>query len=142
MREGLLKAGVESGSDWAALVTTGPSGYQIKGATTIDLKTAKALHDRDVPFVDVYRRWPQGHIPSAYFRELWTGEFNEVRLSEIVYKTDEVVIYSSGGDGGGVHRSAADACAQALIWGFQKAYCFAEGLPGWKAAGYPVEKSG
>jgi TolB-like protein/class 3 adenylate cyclase/rhodanese-related sulfurtransferase/thioredoxin-like negative regulator of GroEL len=142
LREGLLRAGVAPGNDWAALVTTGPSGYQIKGAATIDVKTTKALHDRGVPFVDVYRRWPQGHIPGAYFRELWTGEFNEVRLFEIVDKTEEVVIYSSGGDGGGVHRSAADACAQALTWGFQKVYCFAEGFPGWKAAGYPAEKSG
>jgi tetratricopeptide (TPR) repeat protein/rhodanese-related sulfurtransferase len=140
LREGLLKAGVESGSDWVALVTTGPSGYECKGATTIDVKTAKALHDRDVPFVDVHDRWPWGHIPGAYFRELWTGEFNEVRLFEIVDKAEEVVIYSSGG--GRAHGSAANACAQALTWGFQKVYFFAEGLPRWKTAGYPVEKSG
>ncbi len=57
LRDGLRKAGVESGDEWAALVTTGPSGYEVKGATTIDAETANALHDRGVPFVNVYRRW-------------------------------------------------------------------------------------
>ena len=36
------------------LVRTNVSGeFEIKGATTIDVVTAKALHDRAVAFVDV-----------------------------------------------------------------------------------------
>ncbi len=142
LREGLAKAGVGSGGDWFALVTTTSSGYAIKGATTIDVATAKALHDRGVPFVDVYHLWPQERIPGAYFLEVWHGEFefNEVRLLEIVDKNQEVVIYSSEGAG---RRRGANATAEALTWGFQKVYYFPEGgLSRWKAAGYPVEKGG
>ncbi len=151
LREGLAKAGVEIGrSDWLALVTTRSAGskdfiHEVKGVTTIDVETAKALHDRGVPFVDVYVLWPRGHIPGAYylghqyddFNRWGSLEFNEVRLLEIVDKTREVVIYSSGGR---AERPAASACAKALTWGFEKVYYFAEGFPGWKAAGYPVEK--
>ena len=140
--EGLRKAGVESGGDWFALVTTTSSGFAIKGATKIDVETAKALHDRGVPFVDVYHLWLRERIPGAYFLEFWQGEweFNEVRLSEIVRKAQEVVIYGSGV--GQNRRRAANACAQALTWGFQKVYYFENGFARWKAAGYPIEKGG
>ena len=134
VREGLRKAGVESGADWNALVTTGKSGLDVKGAATIDVTTAKTLHERGVLFIDVYKLWPQGHIPGAYFLELWTEEFNEVRLAEIASKSQELVIYSSSAGGEG--RQAADACAKAATWGFGKIYYFRDGFAGWKGAGY------
>jgi tetratricopeptide (TPR) repeat protein len=53
LREGLTKAGVKTGSEWTHLVTTTPTGqFEVEGATMIDVSTAKALHDRKVPFVD------------------------------------------------------------------------------------------
>ncbi|MFQ6024886.1 MAG: tetratricopeptide repeat protein, partial [Acidiferrobacterales bacterium] len=75
LREGLRKAGVESGSEWAALVTTGPSGYEIKGATSVDVATAKELHDRGVAFIDVYHLWPRGHIPGADYLRASFGTY-------------------------------------------------------------------
>ncbi|MGI9303802.1 MAG: tetratricopeptide repeat protein [Gammaproteobacteria bacterium] len=141
LREGLRKAGVESGSEWWALITRGSSGTEVKGATTIDVEKAKALHNRGVPFIDVFLHWHQGHIPGARF--LWLSEnigweFNEVRLGKIVNKNEEVVIYTSHFD----RKGALNACAVAVTWGFQKVYCFPDGLASWIAAGYPVEKGG
>ncbi|MFQ6024438.1 MAG: rhodanese-like domain-containing protein [Acidiferrobacterales bacterium] len=132
-------AGAETGeSDWHALVTWGSSGYQVKGATEIDVATAKALHKRGVPFVDVRgRSFPPGHIPGAYNLRWKTGKFTEVALLEIVDKDQEVVIYC----GDRSCKLSPNACAQALTWGFKKVYYFADGFPGWKAAGYPVEVS-
>ena len=93
-----------------------------------------SYHRRGVLFIDVYKLWPQGHIPGAYFLELWTEEFNEVRLSEIASKSQELVIYSSSAGGEG--RQAADACAKAATWGFAKVYYFRDGFAGWQGAGY------
>ncbi|MFQ6024078.1 MAG: rhodanese-like domain-containing protein, partial [Acidiferrobacterales bacterium] len=87
-----------------------------------------------------------GHIPGADYLRASFGtyypvfEFNEVRLLEIVDKRQEIVIYSSSS--GGDERDAANASAQAITWGFQKVYYFADGFQEWKAAGYPVEKGG
>ena len=36
---------------------------------------------------------------------------------------------------------SSKACAKAVGWGFEKVYYLREGLPGWKAAGYPVAQS-
>jgi rhodanese-related sulfurtransferase len=33
---------------------------------------------------------------------------------------------------------SSKACVKAVGWGFEKVYYLREGLPGWKAAGYPV----
>ena len=75
-------------------------------------------------------------IPGANYLSLLFYEFNEVTLLKIVGETQEVVIYSSYGEG---HGSAARATAQAVSWGFKKIYYFRDGLDGWKAAGYPVD---
>jgi TolB-like protein/class 3 adenylate cyclase/Flp pilus assembly protein TadD/rhodanese-related sulfurtransferase len=142
-REGLVKAGVGGGQvDWMALVISkGDAGwYDVDGATTIDVETAKAMHNRGVPFVTVDSRWIAEHIPGAYSMELDTGEFNNVRLSEIVNKDREVVIYRGGGVVGGRDRDAANASAMAVNWGFEKVYYFADGMDAWRNAGYPVEK--
>jgi rhodanese-related sulfurtransferase len=117
--------------------------YDVVGATKIDIDKAKQLHDRGVPFIDVGRLHTREHIPGARSL-LWSltwyfwyipREFNELRLLEIVDKTQEVVIYSNTGQG-----SAANASAYAVDSGFQKVYFFEDGFSKWKAAGYPVEK--
>jgi TolB-like protein/rhodanese-related sulfurtransferase len=146
LREGLVKAGVGGGQvDWMALVVTSLSAeddhrYEVEGATTVSVETAKAMHDRGVPFVAVDSRWIVEHIPSAYNMEPAKGEFNKVRLSEIANKDQEVVIYRGGGfSGGGSARDTANASAMAVTWGF-KVYYFAGGIDAWKKAGHPVEK--
>ncbi len=68
--------------------------------------------------------------------EMFSGEFTEVRLSRIVNKDEEVVIYGPGGN----RRSSGNAIAMAVTWGFEKVYFFPDGLDGWRSAGHPVEK--
>lgn len=136
LREGLRKAGVTSEADWHSLKILGPSGPEVKGATTIDAATAKALHDRGVTFIDVYIKGLNYRIPGAFLLEEYTDEFNDARLAAIVDKHQEVVIYSSrAGDVDFVPRSTA----RAVSWGYEKVYYFRDGLNGWQAAGYPVE---
>jgi len=137
LKEGLRKAGVEVGSKWRELIYSGASGFrEVKGAKTIDAKTAKALHKRGAIFIDTSFIWMQGRIPGAYNLSAWTKEFNEVRLLELVNKTQEVVIYK--GDSG---HKALNPVARAVDWGFEHVYYFQSGLDGWEAAGYPVERS-
>jgi tetratricopeptide (TPR) repeat protein len=137
LREGLGQAGVAAGTEWMALVKTAPTGFEVEGAATIDAEAAKALHARDVNFVDLRRRawWSRGRIPGAH--NLYAlDDFDEARLLEIVSKDEEVVIY-----GVGEERQMATAAAKAVAWGFQKVYYLDDGFDGWKNAGYPVEKN-
>ena len=139
--EGLRKAGVAPDrDDWSRLIktvatgeTAGASKYEVKGATTIDTEEAVTLHDQNVPFIDVSKPWLKEHIPGAKFLMISFGkdsEFNEVRLARIAQRSQPLVIYSSG-----LERRAANACAQAVSWGFQHVYYFENGLKKWKAAG-------
>jgi rhodanese-related sulfurtransferase len=133
---GASVAAAQAQTDWQKLVTgSGASGFEVEGATKIDVSTAKTLHDRGVTFIDSRstRRWKQGHIPGASNLYVIT----EAALMEIVDKDKEVVFYCGGTD----CSLSPNACARALTWGYEKVYYFAEGKPGWKAAGYPLEKS-
>jgi len=97
---GLEKAGVKSGKEWLGLVRTNVSGeFEIEGATTIDVATAKALHERGVTFVDVRELFAAGHIPQAHELNYY-NEFDEARLLELVDKSQEVVIYGHVGAAG------------------------------------------
>jgi len=135
LRDGLREASVKPEINWSSLISSGTSGFEIKGAKTIDIKTAKTLLERGTPFVDVTFKWIQGHIPGSRYLDMFYYEFNEVRLAEVVRKDQEVVIYTSVSN----NRRGAEAVARAVTWGFKKVYYFRDGLDGWKAAGYPVE---
>ena len=78
--------------------------------------------------------WEAGHIPGAVHLSLY-HDFTGAKVSKIVAKRDEIVIYARGLRNG----RATMAVATAVSLGFQKVYFFREGFPGWKAAGYPVE---
>jgi TolB-like protein/class 3 adenylate cyclase/rhodanese-related sulfurtransferase len=143
---GLRKAGVPEGAapqakdiDYRTLVTKKSWTYNVKGATKIGAATAKALHDRGVVFVDVLpsAKYRYSHIAGAANLYLGT-DLTEDNLSRLVGKDDEVVFYCSGE---GCYLSPS-ACAKALTWGYTRVYYFAGGLPAWKAAGFPVDKSG
>ena len=150
IREGLRKAGVDRGFVWLPLVTTIEDDddrcvgctlgfhtvYEVDGATTIDAETAKSLHERDVPFIEIDpRKWFRTRIPGAHLMDWTFGELNERRLSQIVDRNGEVVI-----SGQYYERNAANAAAAAVTWGFSKVYYFPEGFDGWKKAGYPIER--
>jgi TolB-like protein len=101
LRKGLAIAGVPPEKARFAvgrnLISQTNEGPEVKGATTIDVTTAKALFDRGVPFVDVrnMRHWSRGHIPRAVHLSLYTV-FSEFELSKIVSKDQEVVIHCDG----------------------------------------------
>jgi len=148
LQDGLAKAGVEYGRQWADRIVTVDAVadlIDVVGATEIGIEKAKQLHDRGVTFIDVGNRYSKGHIPGAhgllwsYQRNYWflPREFNEVRLLKIVDKTQEVVIYGEGWIG-----ISASASAYAVDRGFQKVYFFDEGFYQWKQAGYPIDKGG
>jgi len=138
LREGLIKAGVKPEANWSALIVVISEGnLEIKGTTKIDVHEAKVLHERGVPFVDVHPLWLKKHIPGAHFLDFYIGEFNEVSLTRIANKNQEVVIYSSGS----LNRSdGAQHCAKAATYGFEKVYYLPEeSLDKWEKAGYPLE---
>ncbi len=108
--------------------------FEIEGATTIDVTTAKALHDRAATFVDTRDEFAFGPIPQAHGLNYYS-EFDEARLLELVNKSQEAVIYGDVGS-----RNAASAAAKAVAWGFERVYYFPDGFDDWKGAGYPVEK--
>ncbi|MGI9317527.1 MAG: adenylate/guanylate cyclase domain-containing protein, partial [bacterium] len=81
VREGLRKAGVPPDFNWRSMVSGDNAlRYEIEGATTIDAATAKTLHERGVPFVDVWANWHDKRIPGAYLLSIWFFEFNEAML--------------------------------------------------------------
>jgi tetratricopeptide (TPR) repeat protein len=100
-REGLRRAGMPPGHEPVAaaenLIYQTEQGPEVKGATTVDVATAKALFDRGVPFVDARddSRWAEGHIPGAENLEAYSV-FSKIKLSRIVRTDQEVVIYCEG----------------------------------------------
>jgi TolB-like protein/rhodanese-related sulfurtransferase/Flp pilus assembly protein TadD len=137
-REGLRQAGVPQGgaSPPAKYMGVVDAATEVRGATTVNTTWAKALSDRGVPFVDVRRDfdWKAGHVPGAQQLHLY-HDFTEAKLSDVVAKNEEFVVYGGGLGSGWSTR----AVATAVSMGFTKVYFFREGFPGWKAAGYPIE---
>jgi TolB-like protein/class 3 adenylate cyclase/rhodanese-related sulfurtransferase len=119
--------------------------WEVEGATTIDVATAKSFHDRGVIFIDtsVESMWKAGHIPGTVHlpiarpKDPAKKKFKDATLVEAVDKSEEVVFY--GGTFGDSSSSAPFACAKALTWGFTRVYYFGGGLHAWNQAGYPVE---
>ena len=143
LREGLAIAGVKSGNAWKSRVTRTVDGIRVEGPTKINVEKAKRLHESGVPFIDTSRIFIQGRIPGAH-NLIWQRgkfifgprEFNEIRLMEIIDKSQDMVVYASSGNGA---YNAAQASAYAFEFGFQNVYFFEDGLDKWKAAGFPVE---
>ena len=141
--EGLRKAGVPEGAEliYRSRISRADAQerrgyYEVTGATTIDHKQAKTLHDRGVKFVDVRaaRDFARGHIPGAFNLDVAT-ELSRDSLSRIVSKDEELVLSCHGK----TCPDSAYASAKALMWGFKRVYYFASGFPAWKEAGYTVE---
>jgi TolB-like protein/class 3 adenylate cyclase/rhodanese-related sulfurtransferase len=131
LREGLRLAGLPKSGE-----AKNVSPLQVPGTTTVDPAAAKALFDRGVAFVDVRPggRWRDGHIPGAINISIKDDEFTEAALSQVVAKDQEVVIYCMGPR----CLLSSRACSAAVGWGYDKVYYLREGLPGWKAADYPI----
>jgi TolB-like protein/rhodanese-related sulfurtransferase/Flp pilus assembly protein TadD len=143
LAEGLRKAGVPEGAapqtesfDFISLVSNNDRLYNVEGATRIDSATAKLLHDRGIPFVDVRDAgsFARRHIPGAVNLDL-NLDFVEQNLTRVVGKNEEVVIHCWAE----TCSWGPYACAKAVLWGFERVYYFAGGVPAWVAADYPVE---
>jgi TolB-like protein/rhodanese-related sulfurtransferase len=142
--EGLRMAGVPEGAgadlpfeEYRKLLHKSGGYYNVDGATTVDVRQAKALHDRGVKFVDVRaaKGFAMGHVPGAYNLDVGS-ELSRERLSRIVGKDEEVVLSCHGK----TCPDSAYASAKAVLWGFKRVYYFSAGFPGWEEAGYPVEQ--
>ena len=70
-------------TDYRKLVTETSNGFEVKGATKIDVATAKTLFDRGATFVDVRRpdEWREGTIPGAVLLELH-NDLSEDRITK------------------------------------------------------------
>jgi len=143
LKEGLRKAGVPEGAGtdipyekYSQLLQKAKGYYTVNGATTIDHKQAKQLHDRGVKFVDVRaaKGFASGHVPGALNLDVAT-EFSRDNLARIVGKNEEFVVSCHGK----TCPDSAFASAKALLWGFKRVYYFAGGFPAWEEAKYPVE---
>jgi TolB-like protein/tetratricopeptide (TPR) repeat protein len=143
LMEGLRKAGVPEGAGtdipfekYSQLLQKAEGYFNVTGATTIDHKEAKKLHDRGVKFVDVRAAsgFASGHVPGAFNLDAGT-EFSRESLARIVSKDEEFVVSCHGK----TCPDSAFASAKALLWGFRNVYYFAGGFPAWEEAGYPVE---
>ncbi len=103
----------------------------------VSTEAAKELHDNGVLFVDVRNEddYKDGHIPGAIHVDVRDSTF-EAKFVEVAKKDQEIVIYCRGSS---CTRSSL-AISKAKAMGFEKLYRFKKGYPGWKSAGYPVEK--
>ena len=132
----LLAVSMLANTHHAAASETKESPSVVEGATTISVLQAKALFEKEIPFVDVRKNsdFEAGRIPGAVHLEL-KSVFNESTLVNVVGKADELVIYCNGPK----CMRSSKACAQAVTWGFKRVHYFRDGFPEWKAKGYPVE---
>jgi len=103
----------------------------------VSTKTAKELFDNGVLFVDVRNGddYKNGHIPGAIHVNVRDSTF-EAKFVKVAKKDQEIVIYCRGSS---CTRSPL-AISKSMSLGFEKLYYFREGYPGWKSAGYPIEK--
>lgn len=144
VEEGLRKAGVPEGAgdltypQYRALAHKVQGEYVIDGATKITLETAKAMRERGATFVDVRapKDFARGHIPGAHNINVQLVLSRET-LAAVAGKDDEVVFSCHGK----YCPDSAMATAKAVLWGYKRAYYFADGYPAWKEAGYPIETS-
>ena len=141
--DGLRRAGVQEGAgtdipfeEYRKLVTKSGGEYDVAGATKVDFRTAKALHDRGIIFIDVRASmdFARGHIPGASNLDVGT-EFSKDSLLRIAAKDSDIVLSCHGK----FCNDSTFASAKAVSWGFKHVYYFAGGFPAWKDAGYPVE---
>ena len=135
-----LGAGLTDVEPWRHLVSREAGRFVVKGAKRIDTQTAKFLHDRNVVFIDIRsdRNWRQeDHIPGAIHLNR-QSKLNRASLSALVAKDREIVFYCANNTN--FCTFSAQATAMAVSWGFTSVYFFAEGMNGWRRAGFPVER--
>ena len=108
----------------------------------IAFNDVKALHDRNVLFLDARRTsvYEQGHIPGARTYSVWESDIDDKVNKLFSERNDQaaqnlpIVIYCSGGDCEDSHMLAQK------LWGiqFNNVYVYKDGFPDWQQHGAPV----
>jgi rhodanese-related sulfurtransferase len=105
--------------------------------STIGTDDAKKMIENGAHVIDVRRpdEWMHGHIPEAHLVTLdgiysFGQSLKDLRLPE-----DEDVIFVCS-----VGQRSASASEIALVAGLKKVYNLANGMNGWAARRYPIER--
>ena len=117
------------------LIKIGNAEFSVEGATKIDAKTAKGLHEKGTVFIDSRDEefFGMGHISDAILLDVLTT-LTEESLAEHVAKDQIVVFYCEYAK---CYKSAL-ASAKAVAWGYTNVQYFAEGTKAWEEAGYSL----
>ena len=111
----------------------------VEGTQTISTKEAKTLFDKKILFIDVRRPGHRNggeHIPNAV--NISTKyKLSEAELLKVMKKDQEAVFYCHGNK----CPASSKGLKKAVGWGFTNLYYYREGIDGWKAAGYKINKN-
>ncbi len=114
----------------------GEAPIEIKGAQTISLEEARALHEDGAVFIDVRESssWQAGHIQGSVHLDFSEEEFVVLYASDALDRNTPIVFYCESP----LVNSSAMASFFAAAWGYQKVYYFRDGFYSWLAADYPI----
>lgn len=106
-------------------------------STIIDARSAKELLDRGVMFIDVRSAtsYANGHIPTAINIDVRKEDF-VAKFAKTVRTDQEFVFYCRGAS---CDRSPY-AIHLVFPLGYKKIFYFKDGIPGWREAGFELEK--
>jgi len=105
--------------------------------TTIGTDDAKRMIDAGVHVIDVRQpdEWNRGHIPEATLLPI-NGIYSFGKaLKDLNLPEDEEVIFTCA-----MGQRSAMASEIALLTGLKKVYNLANGMNGWVARRYPIER--
>ena len=110
---------------------------KVPGATTIGTETARMLHNKGYPFVDVrnMKHFNDGHIPGAIHLAVHSEEFTAENLRKIAEKDQLVVFYCNGI----TCMGSSIASEKAVQWGWKQVTYYRPGIPHWKEQGHVIE---
>jgi rhodanese-related sulfurtransferase len=105
--------------------------------TTIGTDDAKRMIEAGAHIIDVRQpdEWNRGHIPEAELVPL-NGIYSFGKaLKELNLSEDEDIIFVCA-----MGQRSATAAEIAMVAGFKKAYNLANGMNGWVARRYPIQR--
>lgn len=110
---------------------------KVPGATTIGTETARILHQKGYPFVDVrgMEHFSSGHIPSAIHLAIHSEAFTAENLLKIAEKDQPIVFYCNGI----TCMGSSIASEKAVRWGWKQVAYYRAGIPQWKKQGLAIE---
>ena len=125
--------------NWQRFVTfDGKKIVEVKGATKIDIDTAKKMHEQGARFIDSRGSpyWEEGHIAGAFDLEWPT----KAKLLDIAGVNESLVFYCDCDVGSETCNRSPESSARAIAWGYRKVHYFTNSQD-WEPAGHPIEKA-